>query len=96
MLLRGNKVVKVLGGFLIVAVAGVAALHFKQELDKRPRTQHEYLVIDDQDLSKKTRLHKEVHADHPNKPAKAAHAPADESAADHRHKHAKMENDEHH
>ena len=93
---RGNKVVKVLGGLLVVAVAGVAALQVKQEFDKRPRTQHEYLVIDDEDLSKRSRIAKDIHADQAHRAAKAAHASADELAADHRHKHAKADNDEHH
>ena len=30
-----------------MAAAGTAAVYFKQEFDKKPHTQHEILVVDD-------------------------------------------------
>ena len=44
---RGNKAVKFLGTLLIIAAAGAAGLYYKQEMDKRPHTQHEILIVDD-------------------------------------------------
>lgn len=44
---RGKGIAKFLGGLLFVAAAGAAAVYFKQEFDKKPRTQHEILVVDD-------------------------------------------------
>ena len=44
---RGKGIAKLLGGLLFVGAAGAAALYFKQEMDKRPHTQHEILIIDD-------------------------------------------------
>ncbi|DBB14064.1 TPA: hypothetical protein ACH3X3_001027 [Trebouxia sp. C0006] len=43
----GKGIGKLLGGLLFVGAAGAAALYFKQEMDKRPHTQHEILIIDD-------------------------------------------------
>ncbi|DBA99045.1 TPA: hypothetical protein ACH3X1_014186 [Trebouxia sp. C0004] len=43
----GNGIAKLLGGLLFVGAAGAAALYFKQEMDKRPHTQHEILIVDD-------------------------------------------------
>ena len=44
---RGRGIAKLLGGLLFVGAAGAAALYFKQEMDKRPHTQHEILIVDD-------------------------------------------------
>ena len=44
---RGKKAVKFLGTILVIAAAGAAGLYYKQEMDKKPRTQHEILVVDD-------------------------------------------------
>ena len=44
---RGKGIGNLLGGLLFVGAAGAAALYFKQEMDKRPHTQHEILIIDD-------------------------------------------------
>ncbi len=44
---RGKGIAKLLGGLLFVGAAGAAALYFKQEMDKRPHTQHEILLVDD-------------------------------------------------
>lgn len=46
-LCRGKGAFKVLGTLLVIAAAGAAGLYYKQEMDKKPRTQHEVLVIDD-------------------------------------------------
>ncbi|KAA6428308.1 MAG: A kinase anchor 9, partial [Trebouxia sp. A1-2] len=43
----GKGIAKVLGGLLFVSAAGAVALYFKQEMDKRPHTQHEILIVDD-------------------------------------------------
>lgn len=43
----GKGIAKLLGGLLFVGAAGAAALYFKQEMDKRPHTQHEILIVDD-------------------------------------------------
>ncbi len=44
---REKGIGKLLGGLLFVGAAGAAALYFKREMDKRPHTQHEILIVDD-------------------------------------------------
>ena len=47
LLCRGKKAVKILGTLLVIAAAGAAGLYYKQEMDRKPRKQHEILVVDD-------------------------------------------------
>ncbi|KAL3132456.1 hypothetical protein ABBQ32_009009 [Trebouxia sp. C0010 RCD-2024] len=57
---KGNKAGKILSALLLIAAAGAGAMYYKQEMDKRPHTQHEILVVEDDHKGSSKKHHQEA------------------------------------